>query len=284
MPLPQPDTNDGTQSKDGGVSDGEASTMLRGATESTGNVRRLGKGMSGKLRSVGGAVASPIALDDAFDKIGKAYQTQNAADVNDAIGGSAGALGTTIGTGQVMLETGAKSISYFQAQLATQAAMGARGAGVKNVGGGLMLETAAPTGMKDATKAAVNAVDPNATRQVRRSTARKAAFDSAKNSGVDRKAARKLATTVAGPAADAAASGLGKAAGRFVPGLNIAIAGFDAVQAATITADDNASYLKKGAAWATAGASGLAATNIPIVSQVGAGVSLITGLVRDLND
>lgn len=69
-----------------------------------------------------------------------------------------------------------------------------------------------------------------------------------------------------------------QAAGRFVPALNIGIAALDTKQMVDVCSDPRASLWKKGGSVVTAGASWVAASNIPIVSQVGAGVSLVSGL------
>ncbi|WNG33696.1 hypothetical protein F0U61_08675 [Archangium violaceum] len=65
----------------------------------------------------------------------------------------------------------------------------------------------------------------------------------------------------------------GKAAGRFVPGANIAIAGLDIADAVKTFKDPNASVGDKVTSGIVAGGSVLAATNIPIVSQVGGLIS-----------
>lgn len=80
-------------------------------------------------------------------------------------------------------------------------------------------------------------------------------------------------------AAHAGASGLGKAAARFAPGMNIAIAAMDTANFAATMMDDKASTGKKIFSGLTAAGSIAAATNIPVVSQIGAGVSAISGLV-----
>ncbi|ATB35681.1 hypothetical protein CYFUS_001095 [Cystobacter fuscus] len=71
---------------------------------------------------------------------------------------------------------------------------------------------------------------------------------------------------------------LAKAAGRFAPGLNIAVAGMDVANAAKTFKDPNATMGQKVTAGITAGGSVLAATNIPVVSQVGAAVSTVASL------
>ncbi|AKJ05606.1 hypothetical protein ATI61_102664 [Archangium gephyra] len=78
-------------------------------------------------------------------------------------------------------------------------------------------------------------------------------------------AAAKLGAKGAGTAA--------KAAGRFAPGLNIGIAALDTALAAKTIADPKASVASKVTSGITAAGSIVAATNIPIVSQVGAAVS-----------
>lgn len=80
-------------------------------------------------------------------------------------------------------------------------------------------------------------------------------------------------------AAHAGASTLGKAAARFAPGLNVAIAAMDTANFAATMMDDKASTGKKVFSGLTAAGSIAAATNIPIVSQIGAGVSAVSGLI-----
>jgi hypothetical protein len=85
---------------------------------------------------------------------------------------------------------------------------------------------------------------------------------------------------------------LGKAAGRFVPGLNIAMAGMDVAQAAKTFKDPNATMGQKITSGITAAGSVAAATNIPVVSQIGAAVStaasvagpLVEGLAGPIKD
>ncbi|HVE84714.1 MAG TPA: hypothetical protein VND93_17785 [Myxococcales bacterium] len=70
----------------------------------------------------------------------------------------------------------------------------------------------------------------------------------------------------------------GRLAGRFAPGLNIAIAGVDTAIAARTLADSHSSIASKVTTSITAAGSVVAATNIPIVSQVGAAVSTASSL------
>jgi hypothetical protein len=70
-----------------------------------------------------------------------------------------------------------------------------------------------------------------------------------------------------------------RAGGRFVPGVNAAIAAADVAAFGATMADKNASVGKKVTAGITAAGSVLAATNIPIVSQVGGAVSTVSSIV-----
>ncbi|QRK12669.1 hypothetical protein JQX13_23120 [Archangium violaceum] len=83
-------------------------------------------------------------------------------------------------------------------------------------------------------------------------------------------------SSAAGKADDLAKSLLktgGKAASRFVPGLNVAMAGLDIANAVKTIKDPNASLGDKITSGIVAGGSALAATNIPIVSQIGGAIS-----------
>jgi len=85
-------------------------------------------------------------------------------------------------------------------------------------------------------------------------------------------------------AGEAGASTLAKAAGRFAPGVNIAIAGLDVATAAAAWANPNASIANKVTSTITAAGSIVAATDIPIVSQIGAAVSIGSSVVGGLID
>ena len=101
------------------------------------------------------------------------------------------------------------------------------------------------------------------------------------------KAANRALTSAAKEAAGAAvAKTVGKtaakAAGRFVPGVNVAIAAADAASAYSTLRDPSASTTKKVSSVVTALGSAAAATNIPVVSQVGAAVSTVSSFVGGL--
>ncbi len=94
------------------------------------------------------------------------------------------------------------------------------------------------------------------------------------------KAASKEAVKAGLEAGTKAAAGTaGKLVGRFTPGLNIAIAAYDTAMCVKTLADKNASTGAKVCSVITAAGSILGATNIPVVSQIGAAVSTISGFV-----
>lgn len=100
---------------------------------------------------------------------------------------------------------------------------------------------------------------------------------------ISRQAARAAERLGARGAANGAARVGAKALGRFAPGANIAVAAYDVYKAGQTLRDPNASTWKKGMAVATAGFSVVAATNIPVVSQVAAGLSLATDVASKLS-
>jgi len=106
--------------------------------------------------------------------------------------------------------------------------------------------------------------------------------------GSGTRSAAKAALSTAGKAAGeaalkqgakAAAGTAAKALGRFAPGVNVAIAAVDVANAGATLMDKNASTGKKVTSVITAVGSIAAATNIPIVSQVGAAVSTVSSIV-----
>ena len=66
---------------------------------------------------------------------------------------------------------------------------------------------------------------------------------------------------------------------RFAPGVNIAMAAIDTGIAVATLADPKASTGSKVTSCITAAGSIVAATNIPVVSQIGAGVSIVSSFV-----
>ncbi|WP_224367561.1 hypothetical protein [Hyalangium versicolor] len=121
----------------------------------------------------------------------------------------------------------------------------------------------------DGTRQGVKDVITDGTKQATTKAANKALTQAATNA-----AEKAVAKTAAKTAA--------KAAGRFVPGVNVAIAAADAATAFATVRDPKASTTKKVTSVVTAVGSAAAATNIPVVSQVGAAVSTVSSFVGGL--
>jgi len=212
------------------------------------------------------AISVPGAVSTAAGDINQAVRTGSAADINQAVQSTASAGTSVVNTVAGGLEAARTGSIYGSAYNA------ARQAG----GTGRVARAAANT----ATAAALQGTS----RQVARNAARSAATAAATtgNRAAQRALGRAVGNAAGTAARRAAGSTLARTAGRFAPGLNVAIAGLDAAQAVAIQADPNSSTAKRAAGWVTAGASAVAASNIPIASQIGAGVSAVSGFLRDM--
>jgi hypothetical protein len=96
--------------------------------------------------------------------------------------------------------------------------------------------------------------------------------------GIERVAGHAAAEGAVKIGATVASKGLA----RLAPGLNIAIAVVDAHHAYKVFKDPHSTGWQKGMAGATAVFSAAAATNIPIVSQIGAGLSIATSVLENV--
>ncbi|RYZ34395.1 MAG: hypothetical protein EOO71_39180 [Myxococcaceae bacterium] len=134
-------------------------------------------------------------------------------------------------------------------------------------------------GAERVANAATDAAMGGGSRQVARAAAAGVAAEGAEDAArLAANAARGVAGDVATRAAEGALTQAGRAAGRFAPGLNVAIAAADTATAVSTLMSD-ASPGKKITAGVTALGSIAAATNIPGVSQAGAVVSTVSSLV-----
>lgn len=207
-------------------------------------------------------VASDVAT--ASKDISQAVKTGKKEDLRTAVKSSSAAVSNTAWTSKMVLVPTAQKIAQHLAvrKVATAAA--------KKVGGKIIAEAAG----RAAAKAAVKGAGKTA--------AVKFAIKAAAKTGAKRAVYRSVGRAAGKAAAKAAVKSGAKGVGRFVPGLNIAIAVADTAQATAIQCNPNASTAKKVAGWATAGLSIAAASNVPVVSQVAAGASLVTGFLRDI--
>lgn len=112
------------------------------------------------------------------------------------------------------------------------------------------------------------------------SPASKAAAGAAKAASGTSKLAK--AGAIAGKIAKGSGQIAGKAGARFVPGLNVAVAAMDTANAVSTLRDPKASTTSKVTSVITAAGSIAAATNIPIVSQVGGAVSAVSSFIGSI--
>lgn len=99
----------------------------------------------------------------------------------------------------------------------------------------------------------------------------------------DTKAGKAVVKATEHAVAKTATKVAAKAAARFVPGANVAMAAADAHHAYKVLKDPKATGWQKGAAAITALGSAAAATNIPVVSQVGAAVATVASIAEAVN-
>ena len=266
-----------------------ADKVVANATDPKTKLNLAGKlGIAGKaLGTITSAAKLPGQIGTAVGDIRNAVRSGSREDFDKAVGSVAAAGKGVVGTINGGLGI-ARDVQKFGS--AYKAASGAFRAAVPGAGPGLA-RAAAGAAARSAFEGATSAVTKGATRTALRGaveaggasiraatgTASRAAGRAALEAGG--KAASRAATTAA---ARAAAGPLAKAAGRFAPGANIAIAAMDTAAAYSAVRDPNASTTKKVTSVITAVGSIAAATNIPVVSQAGAAVSAVSSFVGGL--
>lgn len=248
-------------------------------------------GLMGKLKIAGGAIGAVTGLATLPGKVGtaikdirEAARTGSLSDIATAAQSTIGAAKGAVSTAKSALTTAVTvnklTSTYKAASAAFQAA----------VPGATKAVTAA------AAKAAMKSTFEGLTKGAVKTAVTEAAMLAAKEGGTIAKAVAGSASRAVAKAAlreggkaageaalkagaKAAAGTLGKAAARFTPGLNIAIAALDTANAVSTVMDPKASTGKKVTSVITAIGSIAAATNIPVVSQVGAAVSAVSGFI-----
>lgn len=267
----------------GTVSDLGKAVLERGARAGG----RLGH-QAGVLGPAAGVVGEAFALPGNYSKmtesLGQAFSPN--ATTQDKIG-AAGATAEFASGGLSLVRDAAEVPgAYLQGSARRQASTAFR--------------QAAPNASRQVVNSASRVAAEQAMQEAGTKAARRATQDAAvkaaqrnggtlaQGAGVTGRSAAKAALREGGEAASKAAgkavakSALktaAKAGARFVPGLNIAIAAADTAVAAATLADPKASTGKKVTSCITAAGSIVAATNIPIVSQVGAGVSAVSSFI-----
>lgn len=244
----------------------------------------------GVLKKAGGVAGDAVKLAKLPGTVGTAVKdvrtaarTRSAEDRSKAVDSSVKASKDLLTGTKTVLETtrdGKKIISTYRESTRAfrQSAPNASKALVRKVGiaatrSAVSSTTAGP--VKQAVRASIDkATAKSGSLKVATGTANRAAARAAVSAG--EKAAVKTAVKTV---AKSGASTLARAAGRFAPGVNVAIAGYDVYQAQKDVRDPNASTGKKITSVITAAGSVVSATNIPVVSQIGAGVSTVSSLV-----
>jgi hypothetical protein len=244
---------------------------------------KLGK-LGGAIGTVTSAVKLPGQIGTAAKDVRNAIRSGSREDWDKAVGSIAtagkGAVSTVKGGLEIARDVQKFGSAYRAANSAFRAAVPGAGPklarSVAGTAAKLAFEGAGRTALRSGVRTAVDTAVRQSGTTVRAlaGTATRSAARAALNEG-GKAAARGAATA----AARAAAGPLAKAAGRFAPGANIAIAAFDVASAYSTVRDPNASTGKKVTSVITAVGSVAAATNIPVVSQIGAGVSAVSSFV-----
>jgi hypothetical protein len=277
--------NVGTQGLRGAYNTGVAKAA-EAASNPTGKLNLLGK-----LKIAGGAIGAVTGLATLPGKVGTAIK-----DIRQAV--RSGSMSDIATAAQSGIAAAKGAVSTAKSALTTAVTVNKLTSTYKAAS--TAFQAAVPGASKAVTSAAARAAMSSTfeglTKGAVKGAATEAALAAAKKGGTiasavtgsagraAAKAALKEGGKAAGEAAlkagaKAAAGGLGKAAARFAPGLNIAIAALDTANAVATVMDPKASTGKKVTSVITAIGSIAAATNIPIVSQVGAAVSAVSGFI-----
>ena len=265
---------------------GAAKKAAEEAANPTGKFNLLGKlkVVGGVFGTIGGLAKIPGAVGTAFKDIRDAVRSGSREDITKAARSTFEATKGVVETVQKGLESAVTINKLATTYKAASAAFKAV------VPGATKAVTSA------AARAAMTGVFEGAAKGAVKSAAVEAAMVAAKSGGKIAeavvgsagRAAAKAALREGGKAAGEAAlkagaraaeGALAKGAARFAPGLNIAIAVLDTASMVATLADPKASTGAKVFSCITAVGSIAAATNIPIVSQVGAAVSIVSGFI-----
>lgn len=247
--------------------------------------------LTGPLGVVGNVAKTIKGVGTSINDIRTAIRTGSAHDISTAAQSTLGTVRSGLSTVQSGFQAWGARQAHNAYTAATAAFRSAAPGAATNVA-----EAAARSATRSSFLHATGSTFEAATRQVARAGAREAAEAAARAGGTlahavagsgSRAAARAAISAGSNAAvhaaaevgARAAASTVGRAAARFAPGVNVAMAAIDTGVAVATLADPNASTGKKITSVITAAGSIAAATNIPVVSQIGAGVSAVSSFV-----
>lgn len=250
------------------------------------NFGRIAKGGAPFIGVIGSAFILPESFRKAGSTISTAMETGNGDDINRAAGASASAVGNTAKGVKAGLDTynfvnGTQRMANWRATRSAASAFRQSAPRATRPVVNAAASTAACQAMQNGTAGAGHVT--NAAR-----TAARNGGTLAQGVGTATRSGARVALREGGEAAAKAATRAvatsalktgAKAGARFVPGLNIGIAALDTAVAASTLRDPKASTGKKVTSVITAAGSIVAATNIPVVSQVGAAVSAVSSFV-----
>jgi hypothetical protein len=251
------------------------------------NLGGIAKKVGGAFSTVTNAVKLPGQIATAVSDVRNAIRSGTAEARDKAIGTVSTAAKTAINTVKGGLEI-ARDVNKFGS--AYRAASDAFRTVAPNATG-KAVRAAAMTAAKEVFQGATGVGNVRRAVTSAVSTAAKNGDTIARSLGAASRAAGRTLIREGGEAAGraaitagarAAAGPLARAAGRFAPGANIAIAALDVASAYSTVRDPNASTTKKVTSVITAVGSIAAATNIPVVSQVGAAVSTVSSFIGGL--
>jgi hypothetical protein len=287
--------------------------------DTVGTFSKANSGLTRKAGVVAGATGIKDTIQKtgkAADSIGKAMDNATTENVANAVGDTSSAVKEAAQTASGIKQTADKfkevanvnkaakeAAEEMAKKVGPEVAEAARKSAVKDAIGGAGRKTTREAAGKAAQKTAKKVGDKAAQKGAR--VAGKAIGDAAHAASkkaateVAEKAAKEVAEKVAKEAAEAGvkaaakagakagAKALAKAGGRFVPGMNVAIAVADGAKAGASVAkaiDNPSAENIKNAAFdgITALGSAAAATNIPVVSQVGAAVSVVSDIAKSI--
>jgi hypothetical protein len=252
----------------------------------------------GRANAAGAIVAVPLAVKQAVDDVREARSNPNQSTVAKATGSVIGVpRNVAAAAGAVFSVSQARTYraSYRAAEGALRTAM--PGASANTV---RAASRAAANTSLDALTQGIRRGAPSVINRAARSGVGTAINTAVRNQGTlrtavgagTRGAARaqlRAATNGAARAATTAAvrtgaGTIGRAAARFAPGVNVAVAAMDVGIAAATWSNPRSSTGARVTSLITAAGSIAAATNIPVVSQVGAAVSTVSSFVGGFFD
>lgn len=225
----------------------------------------------------------PQTARQAFGDVRQALRTGSRADIDRAIGSSGRLLGDTAGTALHVTQLARDANRYGQAYRAARQAYVARAPEAPAAARSAARRVAADTmrlRVNDAGRISPGAGRPTAVQMQQRAgeaAARRAPAQLAQSTA---QSAANAASRAGRQAAVRVATGqVARLAGRLTPGVNGAMFVADAAAAYQAWRDPNASTGRRVTATITALGSAAAASNIPVVSQVGAVVSTLSSWV-----